>query len=224
MLLGQAAAALLRLDGAQGVVEPPRSLAVQVATYNISAPARQGALGLDRLGLPRPVSLLADVLPAGLRFRAGLASLSLAYNPRLVANASALLALRFNESAASWEPAAAAHDPAAGTLSLPLAASGRYAVFEPRRAAAAAPPPPPSGAAPFPHPPAPAVLYGEAGLAVLSLSAAFAFLFVGVPFLVRALEPPSKAAAAWGGAAATADGGVVVADAPAERPAPRQEI
>ena len=215
MILGEGAVALLRLDGAQGVVNPPRSLSVQLASYNISLPAHQGALGLDRLGLPEPVSLLAEVRPAGLLFRAGLANLTLAYNRRLVADASALLALRFNESTASWEPAAAAHDKAAGAFSLPLPASGRYAIFEPRRAAAPTPPPSSDAAAPAP-PPAPAGLYAEACLAVLSFSAAFAFLFIGVPVIVRALEQPDKAAA-WGGAAAAAGGGIVL-DGPRKRP------
>jgi hypothetical protein len=217
MVLGQGSAAMLRLDGVQAILDPPRSLSVQVATYNISLPANQGALGLDRLGLPEPVSLLADVRPAGLLFRAGLASLTLEYNPLLVANASSLLALHFNESIASWEPAVAAHDMAAGTLSLPLAVSGRYAIFEPRRAAAAAAAPPPRNAAPPPPPPAPAGLYAEACLAVLSFSAAFAFLVVGVPVLVRALEQPDKPeATTW---AAAADDSKVVADSPDMRPA-----
>jgi hypothetical protein len=206
MLLGQGSAALLRLDGVQGILKPPpnSSLSVQVATYNISIPARHGALGLDKLGPHEPVSLLADVLPAGLLFRAGLASLALEYNPGLVVNASAVLALRFNESTASWEAAPAAHDKAKGTFSLPLAASGRYALFEPRPAVAAPPPPPPGPL------PAPSGLYAEASLAVLSLSAAFAFLFVGVPILVRVLERPESGKAECSSAATTAEGGVVV--------------
>jgi hypothetical protein len=221
LLLGRASSALLRLDA----FDPPRPLAVQLATYNISAPAQQGALGLDQLGPPEPVSLLADVLPSGLLFRAGSASLTLAYNPALVANASALLALRFEESTANWEPVPATHDAAAAAFSLPLAASGRYALFQPRRAAAA--PPPPRPAPPSAPPPAPAGLYAEAGLAVLSLSAAFAFLVVGVPLLVRALEPAPagdfKAARGGGGGAAAAGAGGIVVDnfpkLPAEDPA-----
>ena len=227
LVLGQGSAAVLRLDSVrvQAVLDPPRSLSVQVATYNISLPAHQRALGLDRLGAglgrlgpPEPVSLLAEVRPAGLLFRARLASLTLAYDPRLVINASALLALHFNESALSWESvAAAAHDTAAGAFSLPLAASGRYAIFEPSRAAAAAAAAPP----PRPPPPSPpAGVYAEAGLAVLSLSAAFAFLVVGVPALVRGLEQPDRAAKCGpGGAAAAAADGKVGAGSPGARPA-----
>jgi hypothetical protein len=210
MVLGQGSAAVLRLDGVQAILDPPQFLSVQVATYNISLPAHQRALGLDRLssgldrlGLPEPVSLLAEVRPAGLLFRARLASLTLAYNPSLVTNASALLALHFNESAASWDLVAAVHDMAAGTLSLPLAVSGRYAIFEPRLAAAAVAPPPRP-------PPAPAGLYAEAFLAVLSVSATFAFLIVCVPVLVRGLERPlADKAAACGSAAAAKDDGKV---------------
>jgi hypothetical protein len=210
LVLGQGSAAVLRLDGVQAILDPPRSLSVQVTTYNISLPAHQSALGLERLGsglgrlgVPKPVSLLAEVRPAGLLFSARLASLSLSYNPRLVIDASALLALHFNESTTSWESVAADHNTAAGTFSLPLAASGRYAIFEPSLPAAAAAPPPR-----YPPPPAPAGLYAEACLAVLSLSAAFAFVVVCVPLLVRGLEQPDKAAARGGAAAATDDGKV----------------
>jgi hypothetical protein len=218
MVLGQGSAAVLRLDGVQAILAQPRPLSVQVTTYNISLPAHQRALGLDRLGsgldrlgVPQPVSLLAEVRPAGLLFRARLASLSLSYNPRLVVDASALLVLHFNESAASWESVGAAHDAAAGAFSLPLAASGRYAIFEPSPAAAAAAAPPPEP----PTPPAPAGLYAEACLAVLSLSAAFAFMVVCVPLLVRGLEQPDNSkAAAWGGAAAATDEGKAGAGRP----------
>jgi hypothetical protein len=205
LVLGQGSAAML--DGVQAILDQPRSLSVQVATYNISLPAHQGALGLDRHGLPEPVSLLADVRPAGLLFRAGHASLTLAYNKRLVANASSLLTLHFNESAAIWEWAAAAHDTAGGTFSLHLAESGLYAIFEPRLAA------PPHQRRVFPPPQAPAGLYAEACLAVLSLSAVFTLVVVGVPVLVRALELPDKAATRVG-AAASADDGKVGADSP----------
>ena len=109
----------------QWVFEPARLLSVQVATYNISVPAQRGALGLDALG--------PACWPRSCR-RAFTSQATLAYNPRLASNASALLALRFNESAAVWE--------------LPiLTQSGRYAVFEASSSRAvpacrAAPPPP----------------------------------------------------------------------------------
>jgi hypothetical protein len=206
MVVGQGSAAVPRLDDVQAILDPPRFLSVQVATYNISLPPHQRALGLDRLGfgldrlgLPEPVSLLAEVRPARLLFRARHASLTLAYNPSLVTNASELLALNFNESAASWELVAAAHVTAAGTFSIPLAVSGRYAIFEPRLAAAAAATPPPR------LPPAPVGLYAEACLAVLSLSATFAFLAVFVPVFVCGLEQPDKAAARGSAAAARDD-------------------
>ncbi len=219
-MLEQGSAAVLRLDGVQAILDPPRSLSVQVTTYNISLPAHQRALGLERLGsglgrlgVPKPVSLLAEVRPAGLLFRARLASLSLSYNPSLAINAAALLALHFNESTTSWQSVAADHNTAAGTFSLPLAVSGRYAIFEPSLAAAAAAPPPR-------HPPAPAGLYAEACLAVLSLSAAFAFVVVCVPLLVRGLEQPDKAAARGGAAwVAATDDGKVGADRPGMFPA-----
>ena len=59
-----------------------------------------------------------------------------------------LKTIRF-KTAAAWEPAAAALDPAAGLFRLPLFEPGRYAIFEPSRAAATGPT---AGAAPEPAP------------------------------------------------------------------------